>query len=41
MPDTIRGYGFRATDNADWLGPVRKTYADARKDLRRRRFETL
>jgi hypothetical protein len=36
---TVRGVGFRAADNGDWRGPVRRSYAEARKDLRMRRLE--
>lgn len=38
---TVRGRGFRATDDRDWKGPTRTTYAEARKDLRQHRLELM
>ena len=35
----VRGYGFRASASDGWSGPVRKTYADARKDARIHRLQ--
>jgi hypothetical protein len=36
---TVRGVGFRAVESGEWRGPVRRSYAEARKDLRLRRLE--
>jgi hypothetical protein len=39
MPDTIRGVASRASCSCGYRGPSRKTYAEARKDLRLHRLD--